>query len=106
MHNSQIAALVGISRDTLTNHFRKTIANARAERALKLLNLMNLRAEDFDSGKKHDFQALSYLLDRQDPAPEKGPDILVVQPLPREVIDMPSVELTKQLKQLRHEKKE
>jgi hypothetical protein len=104
MRNKQIAALVGVREDTLINHFRKTIASARAEHAMKLLGMVNERAEDLDSGKKFDFQALSYLLDRQDPEPEKAPQTIFVAPLPRDIIEMPSVEMTKEIRQLKHEK--
>ena len=103
MRIRQIAALVHVSEETLVKHFRKTIANARAEHALKLLEMVNVRAEDYELGKKHDFQALQYLLDRQDPEPERANATVFIQPLPKEIFELPPAELTKQLKYKKEE---
>ena len=98
MRNPQIAALVGVHPDTLLKHFPKTIAAARAQHAMKLLEMVNTRAEDMEVGKRHDFQALQLLLDRQDPEPERLTTVINLQPLPKEIFDMEPAEMTKLLK--------
>lgn len=98
MRNPQIAALVGTTTETLVKHYSKTIAGARAQHAMQLLQLVNIRAADMDEGKKFDMQALSYLLDRQDPEPEKVIAIRQAPPLPIEIFNIAPGEMTKMLK--------
>lgn len=98
MRNPQIAALVNVRTDTLLKHFSRTIAAARAQHALELLEMVNTRATDMELGKRHDFQALQLLLDRQDPEPERITTVINVAPLPKEIFEMEPAEMTKQLK--------
>lgn len=108
LRNPAIAALVGTREDTLVKHFGKTIARERAQRAMDLLGHLNLRADDSEAGKQHDFQSIVELLDRQDPAPPKEVrTAITIQPLPAEIFELQPEELTKQLqsaKQLEYKK--
>lgn len=104
MHSGQIAAYVGMDRRALMTHFRKTIAQIKAENAVKLLGFAQEAAEDPDAAKKHDFRYVSMLLERQDPAPKEESTTVFLAPLPREILDMPFTDMTSELKALRHNK--
>ena len=102
MHDSQIAALVGLTTSTLLNHFTKTIRAARAGRALELLKLLNEKARSPD-GKAMaiDFQSIEYLLGRQDPEPPKALPGPVIVPLPKELFNMSPDQLTQEINKAR-----
>lgn len=95
MYNRQIAALVDISEEALMLHFRKTIAKVKASKGLDMLEIVSGKADEGD------MSAINMILNRVDPAPKDGPQIMVMQPLPAHIIDMPAVDLTAQLKQLK-----
>jgi len=98
MYNRQIAALVDMSEETLMLHFRKTLAKIKAGTALEKLEIVN------DKANEGDMSAINMILNRVDPAPKDGPAVVVMQPLPAHIIDMPTVDLTAQLKQLKNNK--
>jgi hypothetical protein len=100
MFNRQIAALVDMTETTLMTHFGKTIAKVKALKGMDMLELVSDKAADGD------MSAITMILNRVDPAPKEGPQVIMMQPLPAHIIDMPTVDLTAQLKQLRNERKD
>lgn len=98
MHNKQIAALCNMSEDTLMLHFGKTIAMVKATKALDVLEIVSAKAAEGD------MQAINMVLVRIEP--KDTPAVVMMQPLPAHIIEMPAIDLTKQLKQLRNEKKD
>jgi hypothetical protein len=73
-----IAGKLGVMKETVNNHFSKTIAKARAERASELIIKMQDLAEGIGSMNKGQSRAIELLLARLDPE-DKEPTVVIQQ---------------------------
>lgn len=92
----QIASLADMEVDTLMFHFKKTLAKVKARGVATKLGIVSEKAEEGD------LSAIKMYMDRVDPPPKDGPQVMVMQPLPAHIIDMPSTERMALIKQIKN----